>query len=830
MTTTIVPSNAGVAATPDASAERISPVQASTGDTLPGFPVLGDGSARPASPELTPSAATPTPTVPGADAPRGRPATEDLPVVRLTSPMSADEPGELPLIRMMQNALELPPGERDGIFGPYTQRELRAWQREWNAANPSDPIDVDGVAGPQVWDRLVFPNAPVAVEPAEPVDRPPLEDLPLIRAERPWYADEPGEFPLVTTLQAALDLPASDRDGVFGPVTSARLREWQSGWNSARPDDPISVDGVAGPQVWSRLVFPAEPPATVAEPVPADLSENVVAQLPVAGGAPDVLAEIQAPVTPALQHIEERPTLEHPAPAVIDEPRPASPPTVGALPVFEGPHGGDMQPGDPEWVSELQSRLEVPRTGIFDDTTTEAVREFQDQHNRRNIGRGGFIVIRADGYVDEATWDAIVAARPLDGAAAVSPFDSFQSAEPDGPRPPELAVGTIDSRGQIAWVHELQRRLGVSADGVFGARETGPAVQEFQRAHNASFSGQDGVIPLRTDGVVDSATWDAIVATHPLPRPRYDQSSLRGALPDPYQGDTSLALFEASRAGPSASSIQRIIAAADDQYHAVLESAVASAESDAEAVRALIAASVPRHVRNQLLREAIPVLGGQDFLTLMETEPTDQEELIVQAVLAGNVPDHVRSLVPVTVGRHGMEVTFYTLPDVISIGSNDDYVAIPMNRVSAERIAARLGMMLPTPQMVDDRWDQADYRFVPASLGGAATARISAYREHNAMLQREGTEGSLVGGMAKVYVTDSESELGHIGYYGWMRANGTPIQPSYDAHNRNYADYSHGALLSSLFVHIDGVAYSVHDLLRHPTMHRLISHEWLPNL
>ncbi|MEO1170575.1 MAG: peptidoglycan-binding protein [Myxococcota bacterium] len=486
--------------------------------------------------------------------------------------------------------------------------------------------------------------------------------------------------------------------------------------------------------------------------------------------APAVL--VQADVPPATEsapdlrvaELGSTPQPTSPLGAPLDVPVAGGVPTRPLVTLAEGAVPADVRPslalgaedraGEAPWVSELQRRLGVPATGRFDEMTAEAARAFQQAYNEENVGRSFFVAVRTDGVVDGRTWEALVESR---GELPPS------RAEPDERVPPTLEVGSRDRPGEIGWVHELQLRLGISSDGVFGAGQTGPRVQEFQRGYNQSRAGEAGFVPLPTDGVVDTTTWEAIVETHRIPRPQYDQTPLNGALPEPYRGDTSLMLGLPER-DPSSP-------------------------------------------------------GGSALLGA-------SEDAIIQAVLDGNVPAHMRELVPVTVMRHGMEVEFYTLPDVLAVGSDDDYMAIPLSRNAADALVRELGGFLPTPQMVQDRWGEADYRFVPHPLGGAATAAdrfVQSTRRHNEGIDRAGTEGALVAGTSKVYVTDPVYQNGDIGYFGWISPDGEPIQPSYVAHNRGYRDYSHGVLLAAPFVRIDGVPYAVEDIVTDPVLYPLLS-------
>ena len=91
----------------------------------------------------------------------------------------------------------------------------------------------------------------------------------------------------------------------------------------------------------------------------------------------------------------------------------------------------------------------------------------------------------------------------------------------DFPKQRSSGVGAVMSgqtlvKGQkgfaVAEVQEKLSKLGYSltVDGLFGP-ETEAVVKQFQSDVNSATGGRGG-IPLRTDGVVDAATWNAIVS------------------------------------------------------------------------------------------------------------------------------------------------------------------------------------------------------------------------------------------------------------------------------------------------------------------------------
>jgi Putative peptidoglycan binding domain len=118
-------------------------------------------------------------------------------------------------------------------------------------------------------------------------------------------------------------------------------------------------------------------------------------------------------------------------------------------------------------VRKLQRALHLADDGVFGRSTLRAVRRFQRRH-----------AMKADGVVGAGTWRML--RRSLHRHRGGGSHSSAR----------------VQTRG--ASVRLLQRRLGVTPDGVYGPG-TARAVRAFQRAHG-----------LHADGIVGPATWAAL--------------------------------------------------------------------------------------------------------------------------------------------------------------------------------------------------------------------------------------------------------------------------------------------------------------------------------
>jgi hypothetical protein len=245
------------------------------------------------------------------------------------------------------------------------------------------------------------------------------------------------------------------------------------------------------------------------------------------------------------------------------------------------------------------------------------------------------------------------------------------------------------------------------------------------------------------------------------------------------------------------------------------------------------------------LTRAIPprpakAMTGSDFVRVTAgLSEADREPVIAHALLAGDLPAFLRRLRPVmlqgTAGGRPVRVTICVTPDYLALGSDVDFLRIPMALPTALAVAGRFGFVLPTPKMVDAIYEQADVRLQPRPLPASDRMRSSAYywwHDHEIREQRFALAAPLsvlVAGDKKDLVLTNRLLLkpGRVAIYGWHRGNGDPIQPLSTAHGARYADYSHGVRLVSVIAYVDGRPTAITDLLGDPELADLLSDEGL---
>ncbi len=233
-------------------------------------------------------------------------------------------------------------------------------------------------------------------------------------------------------------------------------------------------------------------------------------------------------------------------------------------------------------------------------------------------------------------------------------------------------------------------------------------------------------------------------------------------------------------------------------------------------------------------------MSGSELIQWLRPKSLDsRENAVLGQVLGGNIPGYIRQLKPITYSELLdsvlWNITLYVTPDYFTIGSDEDPFLIPMTPILAQKIADTLGVSLVTRKIADKIWIGSDVKMEPQPIPPSdAMTTVPVFADHNAIVQTQRnlfldsfTLGSIVAGHKKDVILSNRiaENPTKVVIYGWHYQNGQPIQPIYSGHVIWYADYSHGIRYMADQCELNGTTWFVEDLLKHPSLYKLLSDE-----
>lgn len=122
-------------------------------------------------------------------------------------------------------------------------------------------------------------------------------------------------------------------------------------------------------------------------------------------------------------------------------------------------------------------------------------------------------------------------------------------------------------------------------------------------------------------------------------------------------------------------------------------------------------------------------------------------------------------------------------------------VRLPVSGPQADFLLRKFNMLMPTKDLVDATWEQADIKLDPILLApDSAMITSVAFDRHSSLIDEQLedyiSENVLIAGHKKDLVWPKKT--GRVAIYGWHRRSGKPIQPYSNVHYEDYRDYSHG--------------------------------------
>jgi hypothetical protein len=245
--------------------------------------------------------------------------------------------------------------------------------------------------------------------------------------------------------------------------------------------------------------------------------------------------------------------------------------------------------------------------------------------------------------------------------------------------------------------------------------------------------------------------------------------------------------------------------------------------------------TLPRPVPAAIPPRQRDAVSGRAFIASVANVSREARETAIRReLLAGNSPSFLRQLRTMTdtvVGADGVShtIAYEVMPDYLAIGSDEDFVRMPMDPYTAQAFCDAFGFVLPTRKMANDIWAAAFMRVEPRPLTQARESPET-FLQHHDIIEEQLTgssRGALVAGIKKDVVVTNQlrDRANRVAIFGWHYLSGKPIQPLYSGHVDWYVDYSHGIRPVRRMMRVDGAPRSYEDILADSALALLLSDE-----
>jgi hypothetical protein len=236
-------------------------------------------------------------------------------------------------------------------------------------------------------------------------------------------------------------------------------------------------------------------------------------------------------------------------------------------------------------------------------------------------------------------------------------------------------------------------------------------------------------------------------------------------------------------------------------------------------------------------------MSGSEFaLHTSSMSLINREKALVREILSGNVPFFSRTLRPViikrTINTESYELLLFTTCDYMAIGSDLDYLYIPMTPSTAQYLADEMKCTLPTKKLVDNIYNPSEIKLYPQPIPPSdKMTTIPVFMDHTDSIKKQFNEREIVRSADKIVaghkkdiiisnkIYSSDRNYDRVVIYGWHLGIDDPIQPVYNGHSASYADYSHGVRLISDTLIINGGQYLFKNIVSDPDLSVMVSSE-----
>ncbi len=240
-------------------------------------------------------------------------------------------------------------------------------------------------------------------------------------------------------------------------------------------------------------------------------------------------------------------------------------------------------------------------------------------------------------------------------------------------------------------------------------------------------------------------------------------------------------------------------------------------------------------------RKAGAMIGSEFAEAAASMTLQERDSLILKEIKDGNFPDFLRKQVYIKEtlkdsDGNSHEVILSVLPDLLAIGSDEDFLRIPAMPGTAQLIADCFNATLPTPKLSDIVHAHSPVKMQPHPMTPDATMiTVPVFVRHDSIVEARRRDLDpehldMVAGHKKDIVISNRiaNEPTRVFIYGWHYPDGKAIQDLCGVHVYTWVDYSHGIRLVSDEVLVDGKLRSIKDLLKDPVLYALLSNETGP--
>lgn len=236
-------------------------------------------------------------------------------------------------------------------------------------------------------------------------------------------------------------------------------------------------------------------------------------------------------------------------------------------------------------------------------------------------------------------------------------------------------------------------------------------------------------------------------------------------------------------------------------------------------------------------RKQNAITGSEFVEKYISSNRLEVEEAALQELLDGNIPSFLRNFIPIELKDQDNTFVYLTMSDVLSIGSDEDYLRIPLNPISARKVADLYDCALITSKIADDIWKNAKIKLNPTPRGppyDSSMMALSTFKWHNKIIQNQlenKDKTQLITGHKKDVIFNKDllnpKYSKNVCIYGWFYPNGKAIQtpPQPKAHEIEYRDYSHGIRLIAKEIKYNEQFLDFYDVMNDKDLSRFISNE-----